>query len=237
MGSRGFVAAHWCSTSQRQIRFVTIASGPFTSCTDLACNPMLHIAFQLAQPTQRREVGCTERNFGSYIEDLKKRKGPDADQPHRVTYRKLVRGSGDLSAGGNGAFNRLSPELGTQQVGNRRVELIPEPYRLGVQLSGLHQLPIGPARTTPRRRSYREELSDAYRRSEEAEGAGCGSTASGDVMRGAADEGHVDVAGHRPQARGQRNVGEHDDRCRWRHRGRIARQPRQLQAVDAAVVR
>ena len=33
-----------------------------------------------------------EGNFGSYIEDLKKRKGPDADQPHRVTYRKLVRG-------------------------------------------------------------------------------------------------------------------------------------------------
>ena len=33
-----------------------------------------------------------EGNVGSYIEDLKKRKGPDADQPHRVTYRKLVRG-------------------------------------------------------------------------------------------------------------------------------------------------
>jgi len=25
------------------------------------------------------------------IEDLKRRKGPDADQPHRVQYRKLVR--------------------------------------------------------------------------------------------------------------------------------------------------
>jgi len=33
-----------------------------------------------------------EGNFQAYIEDLKKRKGPDADQPHRVTYRKLVRG-------------------------------------------------------------------------------------------------------------------------------------------------
>ena len=33
-----------------------------------------------------------EGNCGSYIEDLKKRKGPEADQPHRVTYRKLVRG-------------------------------------------------------------------------------------------------------------------------------------------------
>ena len=38
------------------------------------------------------EVVWFEGNFGSYIEDLKKRKGPDADQPHRVTYRKLGRG-------------------------------------------------------------------------------------------------------------------------------------------------
>jgi hypothetical protein len=27
----------------------------------------------------------------SYIEDLRKRKGPDADQPHRIAYKKLVR--------------------------------------------------------------------------------------------------------------------------------------------------
>jgi len=33
-----------------------------------------------------------EGNFGSSIDDLKNRKGPDADRPHRVTYRKLVRG-------------------------------------------------------------------------------------------------------------------------------------------------
>jgi ATP-binding cassette ChvD family protein len=32
-----------------------------------------------------------EGNYQSYIEDLKRRKGPDADQPHRVAYRKLVR--------------------------------------------------------------------------------------------------------------------------------------------------
>jgi energy-dependent translational throttle protein EttA len=32
-----------------------------------------------------------ERNYQSYIEDLKERKGPDADQPHRVAYKKLVR--------------------------------------------------------------------------------------------------------------------------------------------------
>ncbi|MBI1810112.1 MAG: energy-dependent translational throttle protein EttA [Gemmatimonadetes bacterium] len=32
-----------------------------------------------------------EGNFQAYIEDLKKRKGPDADQPHRIKYKKLVR--------------------------------------------------------------------------------------------------------------------------------------------------
>jgi ATP-binding cassette ChvD family protein len=32
-----------------------------------------------------------EGNYGSYIEDLRKRKGPDADQPHRIAYKKLVR--------------------------------------------------------------------------------------------------------------------------------------------------
>ena len=32
-----------------------------------------------------------EGNYQSYIEDLKKRKGPDADQPHRIKYKRLVR--------------------------------------------------------------------------------------------------------------------------------------------------
>ncbi|OLE17220.1 MAG: energy-dependent translational throttle protein EttA, partial [Gemmatimonas sp. 13_1_20CM_3_60_15] len=32
-----------------------------------------------------------EGNYQSYIEDLKRRKGPDADQPHRIGYKKLVR--------------------------------------------------------------------------------------------------------------------------------------------------
>jgi ATPase subunit of ABC transporter with duplicated ATPase domains len=32
-----------------------------------------------------------EGNFQSYVEDLRKRKGADADQPHRIAYRKLVR--------------------------------------------------------------------------------------------------------------------------------------------------
>ncbi|PHX96166.1 MAG: energy-dependent translational throttle protein EttA [Gemmatimonadetes bacterium] len=37
------------------------------------------------------EVVWFEGNYGAYLEDLKKRKGPDADQPHRIKYRKLVR--------------------------------------------------------------------------------------------------------------------------------------------------
>ena len=37
------------------------------------------------------EVVWHEGNYQSYIEDLRKRKGADADQPHRVSYKKLVR--------------------------------------------------------------------------------------------------------------------------------------------------
>jgi ATP-binding cassette ChvD family protein len=37
------------------------------------------------------EVVWFEGNYQAYIEDLKRRKGPDADQPHRVKYKRLVR--------------------------------------------------------------------------------------------------------------------------------------------------
>ena len=37
------------------------------------------------------EVVWHEGNYQSYVEDLRKRKGPDADQPHRAAYKKLVR--------------------------------------------------------------------------------------------------------------------------------------------------
>jgi sulfate-transporting ATPase len=37
------------------------------------------------------EIVWHEGNYQSYIEDLKKRKGADADQPHRVAFKKLVR--------------------------------------------------------------------------------------------------------------------------------------------------
>ena len=30
-------------------------------------------------------------NYSSYLEDFKKRKGKEADQPHRIKYRKLSR--------------------------------------------------------------------------------------------------------------------------------------------------
>jgi sulfate-transporting ATPase len=37
------------------------------------------------------EVVWFEGNYGAYIEDLRKRKGPDADQPHRIKFKPLVR--------------------------------------------------------------------------------------------------------------------------------------------------
>jgi hypothetical protein len=45
----------------------------------------------VAKPKPQRDVGCFEGNYQSYKEDLKRRKGVDADQPHRVAYRRLVR--------------------------------------------------------------------------------------------------------------------------------------------------
>ena len=37
------------------------------------------------------EIVWHEGNYQSYKEDLKRRKGIDADQPHRIAYKKLVR--------------------------------------------------------------------------------------------------------------------------------------------------
>jgi sulfate-transporting ATPase len=45
----------------------------------------------VCEPELRAEVGCSEGNHETYKEDLRKRKGIDADQPHRVAYKKLVR--------------------------------------------------------------------------------------------------------------------------------------------------
>jgi hypothetical protein len=38
------------------------------------------------------EVVWFEGNYEAYKEDLKRRKGVDADQPHRIKYKRLVRG-------------------------------------------------------------------------------------------------------------------------------------------------
>jgi len=42
-------------------------------------------------PRLHQYAAGSEGNFAAYIEDLKRRKGPDADQPHRIKYKKLVR--------------------------------------------------------------------------------------------------------------------------------------------------
>ena len=44
---------------------------------------------QCQTPTPRRVVH-SDGNDQSYIENLRRRKGPGADQPHRITYMKLV---------------------------------------------------------------------------------------------------------------------------------------------------
>ena len=43
------------------------------------------------QAPTTRDAPQSEGNYQSYIEDLKKRKGADADQPHRIAFKKLVR--------------------------------------------------------------------------------------------------------------------------------------------------
>ena len=45
----------------------------------------------MRDPEPHADIVCCEGNFQSYVEDLRKRKGPDADQPHRIAYKKLVR--------------------------------------------------------------------------------------------------------------------------------------------------
>jgi energy-dependent translational throttle protein EttA len=48
-------------------------------------------AFRRGRAATTPHVQYSEGNYQGYIEDLKRRKGPDADQPHCVQYRKLVR--------------------------------------------------------------------------------------------------------------------------------------------------
>ena len=46
---------------------------------------------RLIDPQQQRFIMGSQGNFKEYDADLRRRKGADADQPHRVTYKKLVR--------------------------------------------------------------------------------------------------------------------------------------------------
>jgi len=43
------------------------------------------------EPELRSDVGYVEGPYTSYKEDLRRRKGVDADQPHRIAYKRLVR--------------------------------------------------------------------------------------------------------------------------------------------------
>jgi hypothetical protein len=46
---------------------------------------------EVREPEPHADVVCFEGPYSSYKEDLRKRKGVDADQPHRIAYKKLVR--------------------------------------------------------------------------------------------------------------------------------------------------
>ena len=46
---------------------------------------------QVEGPNRHHVAVWFEGNYGSYIDDLRKRKGPDADQPHRIKYKPLTR--------------------------------------------------------------------------------------------------------------------------------------------------
>jgi hypothetical protein len=46
---------------------------------------------RMASAEQTADVALSEGNFKEYDADLRRRKGADADTPHRVTYKKLVR--------------------------------------------------------------------------------------------------------------------------------------------------
>ena len=55
-------------------------------------NSCCHSEMRLCAPQQHRDFPGSEGNYQRYIEDLRRRKGPEADQAHRIAYKKLVRG-------------------------------------------------------------------------------------------------------------------------------------------------
>jgi hypothetical protein len=49
------------------------------------------IGYDVHEPQQHPHSSISEGNVKGYDADLRRRKGADADTPHRVTYKKLVR--------------------------------------------------------------------------------------------------------------------------------------------------
>ena len=47
--------------------------------------------YEVREPEPHADAGCSEGTYSAYKEDLRKRKGVDADQSHRIAYKKLVR--------------------------------------------------------------------------------------------------------------------------------------------------
>ena len=72
--------------------FVTDARSTGHMKTEWRLNARSISDLQVASAEQHAHVAESEGNFKEYDADLRRRKGADADQPHRVTYKKLVRG-------------------------------------------------------------------------------------------------------------------------------------------------
>jgi hypothetical protein len=71
--------------------------------------------YVLSNTKPRSDVGCFDGNCASYIEDLKRQKGPDADQPYRIAVELQLLGQGQRKyvgelSGGNGASQILIVE-------------------------------------------------------------------------------------------------------------------------------
>ncbi len=58
---------------------------------NLTCKSFPIKVLSCRQQNNRCDAAQFEGNYGAYIEDLKRRKGPDADMPTRIKYKKLVR--------------------------------------------------------------------------------------------------------------------------------------------------
>ena len=47
--------------------------------------------WNVREPKSHPDADCFEGPYTSYKEDLRRRKGVDADQPHRIAHKMLVR--------------------------------------------------------------------------------------------------------------------------------------------------